>query len=81
MSDAVRIDVRPYVAAELEGRLLRDPTGKPILEPGPTANLSDSTRWVIALNRLLGKSDGPLTVRVVVERPKAARGKSANSYL
>lgn len=81
MSADIRIDVRPYVATELEGRVLRDSTGKPILEPGPTANLRDRTRWVIALNKLLGKSDGPLTVRVVVERPKAARSQQANSYL
>ena len=81
VSGEVNIDVRSYVSAELEGRLVREADGRPVLEPGPAGNLRDRTRWVMALNRILGKGSGPMTVRVVVERPKAKRSNDQNAYL
>lgn len=78
MSDAVRLDLRPFISVELEGHVYRDATGRPTLTHGPTAR--ESVRWLTGLGKALGKWDR-VAVRVTLERQKATRSQEANSYL
>ena len=69
MSEAsVNIDIRPWVVAEVGGRVASE-GGAPVFHP------DSSARWLTALNRCVGKE-----VRVRLIRKKARRSLEANAF-
>lgn len=77
MSGDIRLDVRPFVAAEVVGEIVRGVNGRPDLRPAPGSK--SEVRWVSALARLLGKAER-VRVDVRLEREKPTRSLAANAY-